>query len=289
MKVIKAVGGLGSQMMAYALFLALKERYEGKVIFDVGWFRNHKQHNGLELTRVFGIEIEENKNVISAIVNSKSLICRLVKKLFLNKRTIFAEKYNFNYIPDVFKNEKLMILDQCWTSYLYFDFIEKRIVDQFSFPDFSDSKNQLLAEKILVSNSVSLHVRRGDYLCSESLGGVVGLAYYKKAVQYIRDNVSNPIFYVFSDDIAWCKSNLNLATDEVIYVDWNCGDMSYQDMHLMSICKHNIIANSSFSWWGAYLNRNETKIVICPNRWGNIDSNVELKDMNKPDWIKMES
>ena len=135
-------------------------------------------------------------------------------------------------------------------------------------------------EPINKSNSVSLHVRRGDYLNLKNIG-VLDVDYYIKAVEYIRKNVEKPTFYIFSDDLEWCKNSLGFL-DDCIYVDWTQTEID--DLKLMSFCRHNIIANSSFSWWGAWLNQNPKKTVIAPKGWLLNDpdsSNVILSD-----WVK---
>jgi hypothetical protein len=127
----------------------------------------------------------------------------------------------------------------------------------------------------LIDNSISIHVRRGDYLNHESYKNICGLNYYCSAIRYIKTLIMDPFFIVFSDDILWCKENLNniLSDTSVIYVDWNTGKESYKDMQLISNCKHNIIANSSFSWWGAWLNTFPNKIIIAPKKW--LNTNIE--------------
>ena len=131
---------------------------------------------------------------------------------------------------------------------------------------------------------ISIHVRRDDYLSSKyvsGFGGICTIEYYNKAVERIKEEVIDPVFYIFSDDINWCRENLKL--EQGVFIDWNTGKESWQDMFLMSQCKHNIIANSSFSWWGAWLNSNSEKIVIAPRIWWN-----GLKDDVVPDsWIRI--
>ena len=136
-------------------------------------------------------------------------------------------------------------------------------------------------EPIKNSNSVSLHVRRGDYLNLKNVG-VLDVDYYMKSVEYIRKNVEKPIFFVFSADLEWCKNSLGFL-EGCIYVDRTQTEID--DLKLMSFCQHNIIANSSFSWWGAWLNQNPKKTVIAPKSWLLNDpgsSNVILSD-----WVKL--
>ena len=133
--------------------------------------------------------------------------------------------------------------------------------------------------------SCSLHVRRGDYLKDPDFCGICDLDYYKKAVETVLSKTKKQVtFLVFSNDINWCKENLadDFAGNEVIYVDWNTGKDSYKDMYLMSQCQANIIANSSFSWWGAYLNESPNKLVVSPLRYKNKDMGFKIP---LDDWI----
>ena len=128
-------------------------------------------------------------------------------------------------------------------------------------------------------NSVSIHVRRGDYLKHKNLQthGLCSLDYYKKAIDYLLDQKSNLNFFVFSDDLEWCKNNFDFVQN-IFY----CEGSPIEDFILMSSCKYNIIANSSFSWWSAFLNQNQNKIIIYPNNWF---VNNDLKIYTPEDWI----
>lgn len=148
--------------------------------------------------------------------------------------------------------------------------IEKEIKSTFIFPKITEVKNLKCAEEIKASNSVAIHARRGDMLSRS--GCYYKYGYFKKAVQFIKSKVENPVFYFFCDpgSIEWCKQNsdifsLDFSKDSVRFVDWNKGNDSFRDMQLMSMCKHNIVTNSSFGWWGAYLNQNPDKITCSPD------------------------
>ena len=134
-------------------------------------------------------------------------------------------------------------------------------------------------------NAVSLHIRRGDYLQPQhwaTTGSVCQLPYYRNAIAEMNKRVSAPSYYVFSDDIAWVKENLSLPN--AVYIDWNKGEDSWQDMMLMSYCKHHIICNSTFSWWGAWLNPREDKTVIVPCRWF---QHSETPNIYPAGWVKV--
>jgi hypothetical protein len=134
-------------------------------------------------------------------------------------------------------------------------------------------QNQNTLRQIIGTNSVSLHIRRGDYVSSainQRIYGTCDLDYYERAIKIISTKVSDPIFYIFSDDIDWAKKHLQ-SEGQYIFVDWNNAETNYEDLRLMYHCKHNIIANSSFSWWGAWLNQNPHKLVIAPAKRFNND------------------
>ena len=143
-------------------------------------------------------------------------------------------------------------------------------------------------EKIKNSQSVGLHIRRSDYIINESVlnyHGVCPPSYYFSGLEKIKEKTKNLELFVFSDDIAWCKQNL-IFDLPCTYIDHNTGEKSFEDMRLMSLCKHNIIANSSFSWWGAWLNANPSKIVVAPTKWFNDLAN-QSQDIYPPNWIKI--
>ncbi|MGL5779073.1 alpha-1,2-fucosyltransferase [Cetobacterium sp.] len=287
MSTIQVVGGLGSQMFAYALYLSLKSK--GKNIScDFSWYNYNYQHNGAELNKLFGC-IEERNVLYGILLNSNKIYVRILKKILKETKLIkYYENKTYNYDENILLNNQSYLYDNsCWSSYKYFNHIEKEIKKIYKFPEIKEEKNKKIENLIKNTNSVSIHIRRGDYLENDLLGNLAPISYYEKAINYIKQNVKNPKFFIFSNDINWCKENLDLKSAE--YIDWNKGEKSYRDIQLMSFCKHNIIPNSSFSWWGAWLNDNRDKIVIAPERWVNKISDIELKDMNLEGWITLKN
>ena len=177
-------------------------------------------------------------------------------------------------------------LNGYWQSEKYFADIRDDLLKKFVFPESKNIKNREVLGDITRDESVSIHIRRGDYLNSQEnydlFGGVCSLEYYKRGIEYFRQHYKEAVFYVFSDDIDWARNNLKAA--EFVFVDWNNGKEDYYDMYLMSQCKHNIIANSSFSWWGAWLNSNRDKQVVSPSRWFN---KYQSKDTICEGWLRM--
>jgi hypothetical protein len=181
----------------------------------------------------------------------------------------------FNYSPlNYIRNSDLIGYFQ---SEKYFKNCKEDIRHYFTFSD------SLFNNTGSFENSCSIHVRRGDYVNLQDYHPFPGMDYYRNAIDYMKNNGTD-IFYLFSDDIEWCKEQFSYM-DEIIYVE---GNIDIKDLALMSICKNNIIANSSFSWWGAWLNKNDDKIVIAPSTWfGPSKRGVITEDLYCEGWIKM--
>lgn len=275
MKIVNILGGLGNQMFVYAMYLALKEAHPDEEVYLCRRsYKGYPLHNGYELGNVFGADAPEASlwqlaKVAFPYWNYKTW--RLMQH-FLPKRKCMLSgttQIKFDY-GNVTRNED-GFYDGYWQNENNFLPIRDKILEAFSFPKFNDNKNIELAELITNKRAVSCHVRRGDYL-KDPLYGVCTSEYYVKAIDEINKRVSPELYCVFSDDIKWCKENLGeiIGKDkEIVFVDWNKGENSFRDMQLMSLCNHNIIANSSFSWWGAWLNNHEDKVVIAPSLWMN--------------------
>jgi hypothetical protein len=165
---------------------------------------------------------------------------------------------------------------------------EAKIRKDFEFLEPAKDRNAEVLEQIRHSFSISIHVRRGDYVtlaAASEFHGLMGPDYYKAGAEAIlRGKNETPSFFVFSDDPEWCKENIKLP-GEITYIDWNTGKNSFEDMRLMSNCKHHVIANSSFSWWGAWLNPSKEKIVVAPKQWFNDTSNQT--DIVPESWIRL--
>ena len=281
MKVVKVIGGLGNQMFQYAFYLQQKLYPENiPTLLDIKAFQKYKLHNGYEIENIF-------KNADNNYATDKDL-----KKLFgiyyyfgklSNKSSKYIKQKNFGY-DNKYLEMTSGYFNGYWQSEKFFKNIENDLRSHFGFSDI-DNKNRELYQQIKDKNTISIHVRRGDYINHPVHGGICDLDYYNKAINYCLNNINECHFVMFSNDIEWCKANLNI--DNVSYVDWNNNNSSYRDMQLMSLCKNNIIANSSFSWWGAWLNENPNKTVIAPNKWFNDDS-INQKDICPSKWLRIE-
>ncbi len=291
MIVVKLQGGLGNQMFQYSLYRTL-ELLNKEVKLDVSYYDYSYAHNGIELEKVFNLKLDTISRSelkyefgIGNINTNYKLLNKLLRKLILSPS---SRKNHYKEVDHYFKsnisNYENAYLDGFWQSELYFKNFKREIVKDFTFlieEEKLGEKNIKLLNQINNSNSVSIHIRGGDYLKHSSLGNVCNERYYNSAIKNLSDKIEKPNYYIFTDDYNYCKSILNIK--DAVYVTWNKNDNSYLDMFLMSRCKHNIIANSSFSWWGAYLNKNTEKKVVMPNTW----FNDKYSDITNIDWIKM--
>lgn len=282
MKIIKFMGGLGNQMFQYAFYENMSKYDEVRA--DLSEFSQHKMHNGYELKNVFNIDV----NIASeAELNKYKVEKNIVKKIIrkLNKNIVNHRIIKPYFYDDTIFGKKNLYLEGDWQNINYLD-NENRLRVKFKFISALKNKNKELMEKIKEDDkAICIHIRRGDYLeskeCRNIYGGICTLDYYNNAIKYIANRINEPNFYVFSNDILWVEENLNLKN--AIFINWNKGESSYIDMQLMSLCKHNIIANSTFSWWGAFLNENKNKIVIAPKKWTNNYENSLIFDQ----WIRL--
>jgi len=274
MIIIKLIGGLGNQMFQYSAGYALAKKHNTNLFLDTRIFQDHKMHNGFELDRVFKIDsfVAEEKEIKKLIGWRYYKIGRYILK---NHQNIFKGKHYYQEKDMTFNPEFLLLNDNCylsgyWQSEKYFFHYSELIRKQFKFKIFLSSKNIVVADLIKkTSNAVSLHIRRGDYTSTaeaRSVHFVCGIDYYDRAMKAIENKVLEPTYFIFSDDIEWVKKNIKIKKNHY-YINHNKSNESYNDMRLMSLCDHHIVANSSFSWWGAWLNPNIDKIVIAPKKW----------------------
>ncbi len=285
MKIVKLLGGLGNQMFQYAFFLALSEKFKN-VRLDISGFQTYELHNGLELTSIFNLPLPVASSFQIRLYDPayRGWFIRKLRRLVGLKHVYYQEPVLFEFDAAVLNDPKKRLYWGYWQNENYFIHISDKIREAFRFIKPLTGKNLDLSLQIGHKESVSIHVRRGDYINHGLLGGICDLSYYEKAIQHIRSMVPNAHFIVFSNDIDWCKNNLNLS--EADFVSWNTGYNSYIDMQLMSLCKHNIIANSSFSWWGAWLNQHTDKIVIASEKWTNDPAHQNCKVYSE-NWLKI--
>lgn len=292
MIISKVIGGLGNQMFQYAAAKALSLRLNESLLLDLSGFSDYQLHQGFELSDVFQcktqIANEEQTRTLLGWRSSRRML-RLLSKAPLKRlrgRALVVEPY-FHYWTGFTVIHNGCYLSGYWQSEKYFKSVSETIREDFVFKHALEGENLVLAQQMKACNAVSLHVRRGDYISDANTNnthGVCSLDYYRDAITYIMERVSTPHFFIFSDDIAWCREHLSLDST-CTYVDHNKGNDSYRDMQLMSLCHHHIIANSSFSWWGAWLNTRADKIVIAPKHW--FASGYQTHDLIPAEWLML--
>ena len=266
---------------------AVAEQNKVDLGIDISWFDRYKNN----LTpREYALD---DFNISGKLLKT-GIFYRILSKLsFLEnirppqRKYYIKEKQIFHFDPEVFKISGNVYLDGYWQNEKYFKDIEEIIRKEFTLKNPFNKIISGIAEKISETNSVSLHIRRGDYVkdkITNQLHGVCSLDYYLNAINRILEKVSKPSFFIFSDDIEWAKNNLKLNYSTFFISDNLIKDS--EELVLMSKCKHNIIANSSFSWWGAWLNQNPQKIVIAPKQWFK-DSSIKTDDLIPDSWQRI--
>lgn len=278
--------GLGNQMFHYAFYCALKKKYpNNKVLANIeDFYGSMNLHNGFELEKVFGIKVEECSHFEALMLADYNPMCvknnRFVNQLFKYRKEIFGPKQSYITVDDptafyeeVFHLNPLYsyMFRGNWINEKYFVDVKQQILEDFCFPQIEDEQNLLFKKKIEETLSVSMHVRRGDYVG----GGMEQLTrdYYQKAIATMTEKLGQQVkFFIFSDDSEYVRKEFSFIKNYEV-VACNGGATSFRDMQLMSLCKHNIISNSTFAFWGAYLNRNSDKIVIAPKKAAKIYRN----------------
>jgi hypothetical protein len=284
MIIVRLYGGLGNQLFQYAVGRHLAYKHNTLLKLNVNTFKKYK----LRSYSLGAFNICEN--YLSFCDKITLLSMRARHKL---NKYIENDAYNKVMVERSFRFDKNILLapDNVYLigwfqSEKYFKDIEYIIKKEISVKYAQEGRNQELAELIKEQESVSIHIRRGDYVTNPStyrIHGLCGLDYYLKCISYLEERLRSPYFYIFSDDIQWAKKNLKISSP-MVFVDNNDASKNYEDLRLMSQCHHNIIANSSFSWWSAWLNNNPKKIVMAPKRWF-ATRQKDTRDLIPEGWI----
>lgn len=284
MIIVKVEGGLGNQLFQYAIGrnLALKNKTElglDLTYYKKSSFREYQLNH-------FNIQAKEVKSSYIKYIdwlNSKNLFKRKLYHIFFSQYSLaYYKEKHFGYDEEVLECLNNTYLEGFWQSEKYFKEIKNELAKILIFDDEFSLKFIEYINDIKKHESVAIHIRRGDYLTNKN-HFILDLDYYKKAIIHFKNNLINPKFYIFSDDIEWCRLNLKIDfPNQFVF-----GNDSRRDLQLMSLCDHFIIANSTFSWWGAYLGKNESKKIICPSTWFPKSSNKQIEDLLMNDWIKI--
>lgn len=291
MKIVNILGGLGNQMFEYAMYLALKDAHpQEEIKVCTRSFGGYGLHNGLEIQRIFGVDLPEASlweltKVAYPFFNYRTW--QVMRHWFPVRKSMTRGGFDIPFDITQVTREDSCYYEGYWQNEGNFKKIRSKILKTYSFPEFLDENNLQLAERLKTVVAVSCHVRRGDYLKQPNMC-VCTPNYYARAITEMNERVNPELYVIFSDDIQWCRENLGkiIGSRDVVFVDWNKGEQSFRDIQLMTLCMHNIIANSSFSWWGAWLNQNEDKIVVAPEKFGKF---VIKNDPICNNWVRVNS
>ncbi len=285
MLIIKIKSGLGNQLFQYAFGKALSLKRNEPINLEISYFENQPERDAKRdyLLDKFNIKADYVPEEISKKYNSNLRI--FIRKLFWKIKKIDAYKYY-----EEFLNSKATYHEGYWLNEKYFSHIRKEIEGDFTLKDEPKAETKIVlneVENCLQKNKqpVSLNIRRGDFVTNpnSAFNGVLGLNYYQKAIETLNEkNIKDICLFIFSDDIEWAKENLKFQ-NQMCFVS-NPKIPDYEELMIISKCSHNIIANSTFSWWGAWLNKNPNKVVIAPFQWLK-ERNVEELDILPKDWI----
>lgn len=285
MIIARIAGGLGNQMFQYALgkHLAIKNKTILKLDLThlLNSNRNKFQPRNFQLS-YFNIntKIASNKEILKHTLPKirNRYIYYLLKKIY-SKNGMIIEKNSF-FDQKILNTQNNSYICGHWICEKYFLDIQKIIRKEFTLKDTLHKKLMKRWGNILKQNNVSIHIRRGDYLKLKHIYHTLEADYYIKALNIIKSRTDFSNIIIFSDDISWCRDNLKLET--CIFVE---EQSAYEDLYLMSLCNHNIISNSTFSWWGAWLNKYKNKIIIAPEKW--FRKHNHCFDIIPQNWLKI--
>lgn len=278
MIVVRVTGGLGNQMFQYAFARTLQTRGR-KVVIQWHGHRTKSQHNGWELNSVFATPLSTRIRV----ANESPLLNAIA---WFKRRTAREREPKSNGFCAECLDATRGYLDGYWQSEKYFLEIEDIIRSDFRFGPLTGENNEQLVARIQSEPCVSVHVRRGDYCDIPGMSEICPPDYYKQALATLDAQEPGCTPIVFSDDIPFCRELF--AGRDAVFVNWNQKEKSWMDMALMGRCKHHIIANSSFSWWGAWLAPNRDGLIIAPQRWSPSENNNAKANICPESWFRIE-
>jgi len=294
MIVVKVQGGLGNQMFQYALARALAIKNQSEVHIDKSaYFLN--QLRRFELNKFqceFSIAGFLDRRIFDSPQNRTldrklfgGVYSQIQRRRFADAQPRWVKEQNFNFDQSVLSLKPPLYLDGYWQSPKYFSEIQGLLCKEFKLRDATLFEGITYLSKARSDSSVAIHFRRGDYVSTPAtyeFHGSIDLSYYWAAIEVIRSKIAKPQFYVFSDDIAWVRQHFILEGAQYVGAPENLSDVA--QLTLMSYCRAQIIANSTFSWWAAYLNSNPKKIVVAPSRWFSSDL-AKAKDLFLKEWL----
>lgn len=288
MIITKIIGGLGNQMFQYALGKNLAERNNMELKLDISGFEDYEWH----IYSLKSLNIEENIATQEEIKKfkkntKKKSVFSFFKKKSTADDSIYIKETDFHFNPEILNIKKSAYLDGNWQTEKYLDGIEDTIRKEFTSRSSLSSAAKEMGER-MGESSISLHIRRGNYVTDEKVAKVLGscsLDYYQRAVSKAVEGLDTPEIFVFSDDIEWVRENLKTPHKMTFVSGYNLKD--WEELALMSKCRRHIISNSSFSWWGAWLNPRKDKVVITPSTPWFKDPKLANDDIVPSTWIQI--
>lgn len=282
MIITKIHGGLGNQMFQYAAGKSLAVRNNAELKLDISYYKESDYRNyGLSF-----FNIQEDIASKEEIQKYKNTWRKIFNKILPPYQRSVITNFQHQYDQNILRLKDNKYLHGYWQNEKYFIDIANIIKKEFTPKNAINPQVQELLKSHPSKNIVSLHIRRGDYLSSNKFSRIyalLDLEYYTNAIEMIKTKVDNPVFFVFSDDIVWAEQNL--SPFPCVFIS-KIGLTDHEELIMMSKCQHNIIANSSFSWWGAWLNNNPDKIIISPQKWFN-DESISAKEITPNSWMSL--
>lgn len=293
MLILRLQGGLGNILFQYALarHLSLKNGLELK--YDVRSYLTNPLGDYSFSLEAFQIDIKNRLASPEEIARAEHYRWKPGKFWVWYNRLIadrkrYVDERQFHFEPWILTVKDPMYLTGWWQTEKYFVESRQALLEDLRVRQPLTGKNKEVAERMAGVDAVSVHIRRLDYVNNpktKEYHGELTQEYYDRALAKIAETVANPVLFVFSDDVAWVKEHMSFPY-EAVYIDWN-GPEPHEDIRLMSLCKHNIIANSTLGWWGAWLNDHPGKIVVAPQRWFANAPKCDTRDIIPEGWVKL--
>lgn len=287
MNIIKIQGGLGNQLFQYSFGLYLEKKYRNPSLYDIDIKRNDKNftNRSLDIEKVGFYLNQAPKRDISKLKLFPNFLWRIERKL-----TLLFPQINRNFVVqnkphDFVEISNNAYYDGYWQRYDFVDEVKDTLLENLKLNEAQKVKFKELLFDFNEYESISIHIRRDDYInipANAKIFEVCDWNYYEQAIIYFKKKFLKPKFYIFTQDEKWAREHF--IGDEFQFI---LGNSAIDDMLLMSSCKHNIIANSTFSWWGAYINSNRNKIILFPKNWYKATSNLSPEDLIKKKWVKI--
>lgn len=295
MVIVEMAGGLANQMVLYAAGKALAERHGTPLKLDLDRLKRDAVGRSYALQHLdISAELASSEEIAAITRRSSIKLIEKIKRktrkiLKIRNRYVYEEPHG-GFDPNFCELGTDVYLKGFFISRRYFETIQPSLRREFQVKSPLSDRTREYAARAEQETIVSIHIRRGDYASNDNtrdFHGLLGIGYYQDAMAAMEAKVAEPVYYVFSDDIDWARENLHSSGPPLVFVEHTDAENAYEDMYLMSRCKHNIIANSGFSYWAAWLNEHEGKVVVAPKRWFANEQFNDAFDMLLPEWIRV--